>query len=139
MRHSNFSGNPTLIRIMNKPSLLTRSNAFLRSMEEIYKFLLFSMHFSCIRETEKNIMSIIDLPELNPHCDSDCTHTTSCCSRTSTTCKDLTHNDYEVNTLVVLAVSLFSFIFVGSYHFGITHVLRAFRCLKTLAENFMQL
>ena len=84
MRLFSFSGHPILVRILNKPSLLTRSKAFVRSMNELCNGILFSLHFSCIWRTEK-IISTVDRPKRTPHCDSGYTRMASCCSRTSIT------------------------------------------------------
>ena len=64
-----FDGQPIFGRIWKRPSLLTRSNAFVRSMKAIYMGICCSLHFSWGWRREKT-MSIVDLPARKPHCDS---------------------------------------------------------------------
>ena len=56
-------------RIWKRPSLLTRSNAFVRSLKAIYRGICCSLHFSWSSRREKT-MSIVGLPARKPHCDS---------------------------------------------------------------------
>ena len=65
----NFGGQPIFGRIWKRSSLLTRSNAFVRSMKAIYRGICCSLHFSWSWRREKT-MSIVDLPARKPHCDS---------------------------------------------------------------------
>ena len=58
-----------LWRTLKRPSLLTRSNALVRSMKAMYKGICCSLHFSCNCRREK-IMSIVDRSARKPHCDS---------------------------------------------------------------------
>ena len=75
---------PILCRSVNRPDLLTRSNALVKSMKAMYRGRLCSRHFSCNCLSEK-IMSIVDLSALNPHCASGYTRSASSCSLFSTT------------------------------------------------------
>ena len=61
-------GHPIFFRILNNPSLLTKSKALVTSVEAKYSGLCCSLHFSCSCLREKTI-SIVDLPALKPHCD----------------------------------------------------------------------
>ena len=65
----NLGGQPIFGRTLKRPSLLTRSNALVRSMKAIYKGICCSLHFSCNCRREK-IMSIVDRSARKPHCDS---------------------------------------------------------------------
>ena len=49
-----LGGQPTVGRILNRPSLLTRSNAFVRLMKATYKGICCSLHFSCSCRREKS-------------------------------------------------------------------------------------
>ena len=49
----NFGGQPIFGRIWKRPSLLTRSNAFVRSMKAIYRGICCSLHFSWSWRREK--------------------------------------------------------------------------------------
>ena len=62
-----FGGHPILVRILNKPTLLIRSNAFVSSVNEIYNSLFCSQLFFFSWWIIK-ILSIVDRPERNPHC-----------------------------------------------------------------------
>ena len=59
-----LDGHPILCRRVNRPFLLIRSKALVRSIKAIYSGFLYSRHFSCSCLSEK-IMSIVDLPALN--------------------------------------------------------------------------
>ena len=69
-------------RILNKPSLLT--NAFIKSEKARYKGWCYSAHFSWSCLTEK-IMTIVDLPDLKTHYDSEQTCSANICILESTT------------------------------------------------------
>ena len=57
-------------RTLKRPSLLTRSNALVRSMEAMHKGILCcSLHLSCNCRRNK-ILSIVDRSARKPHCDS---------------------------------------------------------------------
>ncbi|KAL8572201.1 hypothetical protein ACOMHN_049377 [Nucella lapillus] len=62
-----LGGHPIFCRGVNRPALLTRSNALVRSTKAMNRGRLCSRHFSCscLRE---NIISIVDLSARNPHC-----------------------------------------------------------------------
>ena len=60
---------PIFGRTLNRMSLLTRSNAFVRSRKAMYQGICCSLHFSCSCRREKT-MSIVDRPARKPHCDS---------------------------------------------------------------------
>ena len=64
-----LGGHPILGRILKRPSLLTRSKAFVKSMKAMKSGCLCSLHFSWSCLSEK-IMSIVDLLARKPHCDS---------------------------------------------------------------------
>lgn len=64
-----IGGQPILSRTWNRPSLLTRSNAFVRSMKARFRGFLCSLNLSCSC-LPANTMSMVDLPDLNLHCDS---------------------------------------------------------------------
>ena len=81
---SSFGGHPILCNSWNRPFLLTRSNAFVRSIKAMYKGMFCSLHFSCSCLTEK-IMSTVDLCDLNPHWDSGYMRSASFWSRFRTT------------------------------------------------------
>ena len=59
-----LEGHPILCRSVNRPFLLIRSKALVRSIKAIHSGFLYSRHFSCSCLSEK-IMSIVDLPALN--------------------------------------------------------------------------
>lgn len=59
-----LDGHPILCRRVNRPFLLIRSKALVRSINAIYSGFLYSRHFSCSCLSEK-IVSIVDLPALN--------------------------------------------------------------------------
>ena len=59
-----LDGHPILCRRVDRPFLLIRSTALVRSIKAIYSDFLYSRHFSCSCLSEK-IMSIVDLPVLN--------------------------------------------------------------------------
>ena len=63
-----LGGQPIFGRIFNMPSLLTRSNAFVRSTKAMYKGICCSLHFSCSCRREKT-MYIVDRSARKPHCD----------------------------------------------------------------------
>ena len=69
-----FWAQPMLLRILKRVriQLFSWSNAFVRSMKEIYNGIFCSMNFY-----------FCWWPEQNPHCDSGYTRSASCCSRTS--------------------------------------------------------
>ena len=60
----NFVGHPILIRILNKLSLLTRSNAFVRLMKEIYNGIFCSLHFPAPCGLKKLSQLLIYLNEI---------------------------------------------------------------------------
>ena len=60
-------GHPIFFKVLNNPSLLTKSKALVRSMKAMYSGSHCSLHFSCSCLREKT-MSIVDLPALKPHC-----------------------------------------------------------------------
>ena len=64
-----LGGHPILRRILKRPSLLTRSKAFVRSIKATEGGCLCSLHFSWSCLSEK-IMSTVDLLARKPHCDS---------------------------------------------------------------------
>ena len=64
---SSSGGQPIFSSRLNNPRLLTRSNAFVRSIKAIHSGLLCSGHLSCNYCGTDNIMSIVDLPVLKPH------------------------------------------------------------------------
>ena len=66
-----FGGQSIFGKIWKRPSLLTRSNAFVGSMKAIYRGICCFLHFSCSWRRQKT-MSIVDLPPpaRMPHCDS---------------------------------------------------------------------
>ena len=66
------------------PSSWLGSKALLRSTKAIYRGFLCSRHFSCSCLREK-IMSIVDLPALNPHWASGYTLFASVCNLLNTT------------------------------------------------------
>ena len=59
-----LKGHPILCRRVNRPFLVTRSKALVRSIQAMYKGLLCLRHlsYSCLNE---KIMSIVDLPALS--------------------------------------------------------------------------
>ena len=61
----NLSGHTIMEIILNKPSLLIRSNAYVRSMKEIYNGIFCSLHFSCSWRTEKSYQLLIILNEVH--------------------------------------------------------------------------
>ena len=64
-----LAGQNTLSRILSRPSLLTRSKAYVRSVKAIYNDIFCSLHFSCSCFSE--IMSMADISALKLHCDSE--------------------------------------------------------------------
>ena len=58
-------GHPILVLILNKPLLLTGSNAFVRSMHEMYNGIFWSLHFSCCWRTEKSYQLMVDLNKIH--------------------------------------------------------------------------
>ena len=56
-------GHPIFFKILNHPSLLTKSKALVRSMKAMYSGLHCSLQFSCSC-LRKKTMSIVDLPAL---------------------------------------------------------------------------
>ena len=60
----NFGGQLILLRTLNRPSIFIRTKAFVRSMNEIYYGIFYSLHFSCSWRTEQ-ILSTVDRPERN--------------------------------------------------------------------------
>ena len=60
-------GHTILCRRVNRPFLVTRSKALVRSIQAMYKGLLCLRHlsYSCLNE---KIMSIVDLPALSRNC-----------------------------------------------------------------------
>ena len=60
---------PIFGRTLKRSSLLTRSNALVRSMKAMYKGICCSVYFSCSCRREKTL-SIVDLSAPKPHCDS---------------------------------------------------------------------
>ena len=73
-------GQPNLLRMSQRSSQLTVSNAFLRSAKDMHKSWRCSQHFSCsCRAT--NILSIWLRLHRNPHWDSGKTRSTTCSRR----------------------------------------------------------
>ena len=64
-----LGGQPIFWRTLKRPSLLTRSNALVRTAKATYKGICCSLHFSCSCRREKT-MSIVDRSARKPHCDS---------------------------------------------------------------------
>ena len=64
-----LGGQPIFGGTLNRPSLLTRSNALVRSMKAMYKGIWCSLHFSFNCRREK-IISIVERLTQEPHCDS---------------------------------------------------------------------
>ena len=64
-----LGGQPIFGGTLNRPSLLTRSNALVRSMKAMYKGIWCSLHLSCNCRREK-IISIVERLAQEPHCDS---------------------------------------------------------------------
>ena len=75
---------PILCRSVNRPDLLTSSNALVRSIKAMYRGRLYSRHFSCSC-LRKNIMSIVDLSARKAHCASGYPRSTNDCSLFSMT------------------------------------------------------
>ena len=64
-----LGGQPIFGRTLKRLSLLTRSNALVRSMKAMYNGICCSPHFSCNCRRE-TIMSIVDRSARKPYCDS---------------------------------------------------------------------
>ena len=79
-----LGGHPILGRILKRPSPLTRSKAFVKSMKARKSGCLCSLHLSWSCLSEK-IMSTVDLLARKPHCDSGQTCSASTWSLFSTT------------------------------------------------------
>ena len=62
-----LGGQPIFGRILNRPSRLTRSNAFVRSMKAMYKGVCCSLHFSCSYRSEVAIEVILLTVQLGSH------------------------------------------------------------------------
>ena len=75
-----LEGHPILWSRVDSPFLLTKSRALVRSIKAMYNGYLCSRHFSCSCPSEK-IMSIVDLPALNPHCASGYMRSESNCKQ----------------------------------------------------------
>ena len=72
-------GHPILCRRVNRPFLMTRSKALVRSIQAMYRGLLCLRHlsYSCLNE---KITSIVDLPALSPNCVSGYTRSDNVCN-----------------------------------------------------------
>ena len=64
-----LGGQPIFGRTLKRPCLLTRSNALVRSIKDMYNGICCSMHFYCNCRREKT-MSIVDRSARKPYCDS---------------------------------------------------------------------
>ena len=72
-----------MVIILNKPSLLTISNAFVIQKKYIMSYVALCIFPAA--DVLKKIMSTVDLTERNPHSDSEYTRCANCYSRTSIT------------------------------------------------------
>ena len=63
MRLFNFGGHPILVRLLNKPFLLTRSNDFLRSMKHTMEYFALCI-FPAADRLKKSYQMLIGLNEI---------------------------------------------------------------------------
>ena len=75
-----FGGQPIWPNTLYSAGLLTVSNALVRSTNATIRGLLCSLHFSWICR-RMNIISVVDISDLKPHCVSGSTCSASLCKR----------------------------------------------------------
>ena len=80
MKLRSFGEQPINGRILNRPCLLTKSNAFVKSINAMKRGCCCSRHFSWIYLSE-SIISTVERLEEKPHCDSGYILSPSCCRR----------------------------------------------------------
>ena len=133
-----LGGHSILGRILKRPSLLTRSKAFVRSMKATKSGCLCSLHFSwsCLREKIIYGGFVCMEAELRFRVDLLCRYLEPL---QYYMCKDFPNNTEEGYAAIIIAVASVAFVFVQCNDVSIPHVSWYFAFTQIEAEDFMQL
>ena len=128
---SNCGGQPIFFSNWNSPVLLTRSNAFVKSMKVMYSGIC------CSRNRENHVYrrSFRSKAALGLGVDAFCKNLESHQNHTG---KDLSDDAQEGDTPVVVTIAPIAFVFVQGDDLGITHVLGYLTLPPTETEEFVQ-
>ena len=133
-----LGGHPILGRILKRPSLLTRSKVFVRSMKATKSGCLCSAFLLKLSEWEDLVYSgyVGTEAALRLRVDLLCKYFEPL---QYYTCKDFPNNTDEGYAAIIIAIVSVTLVFVRCDDISISHVLWYFAFTPTEADNFMQL